>query len=251
MGNEKKVKEVDGARADIDDLRNGLMDTEELLRRKKLAQAKMAYSAIAGALPPAKKIAAALLKEKVGGAGGLDKASEEELKGFLKTLSCPGSMQRIITKNPDRKGNPTAAPFVAFCIDRYEYPGKGKMPKTNVSWDAANGACTAKGRRLCMNWEWKRACGGKYPYGRKYNPDGCNTVDEDGIERDVLPAGSKKKCKARGLYDMVGNVAEWTQEKTVNGGDSYKTAEEGTCYRSVKRFGGSSYVGFRCCADPK
>jgi hypothetical protein len=250
-GNEKKVKEVDEARATVEALRNGLMDTETLLHKKQLDAASMAFSAIAGALPPAKKTAQALLKEKVKSVGGLDKAAEEELQAFLKTLKCPGGMQRVITKNPKRKGDLTAAPFVAFCIDRYEYPGKGRMPKTKVSWDAANGACTAKGGRLCRNWEWKKACGGKYPYGGKYDSEGCNTVDEDGIERDVLPAGSKKKCKARGLYDMVGNVAEWTHEKTVNGGDSYKTAEEATCYRSVKRFGGSSYVGFRCCADPK
>ncbi len=250
-GNDAKVKEVDGAAETIDQLRNGMMDTETLLRKKKVSEAKMALSALEGALPPAKKKAEKLIQEKVKSAGGLGKDAQEEIKAFLKTLSCPGGMQRIITKNPEQKSNPKAPPFVAFCIDSYEYPGKGQMPKTDVSWDAANGACAAKGKRLCLNWEWKRACGGKYPYGSKYDPEACNTVDEDGIERPVLAAGSKSKCKARGLYDMVGNVAEWTAEKTVNGGDSYKTAEEATCYRSVKRFGGSNYVGFRCCADPK
>ena len=252
-GDSKKQKAVDAAISEIEKLHEGLSDIQKMLKGGNLDDAKFAFSMVEGSISPAEKKAKKLEAEKVVTekveVGGDKTVGQDELKAYLKTLKCPGGMQRIVTKNPKAKKDKTAPPYVAYCIDRYEYPGKGSKPKTNVSWDAANGACQAKGKRLCQNWEWKTACGGKYPYGRSFDPDSCNTVDDDGLEQEVLPAGSKPKCKGRGLYDMVGNVAEWTAQKTVNGGDCYKTAEEATCYRSVKRFGGSGYVGFRCCAD--
>lgn len=140
-----------------------------------------------------------------------------------------------------------------FCIDRYEFPGGGQMPKTNVTWSQAGSSCESRGKRLCTSVEWKYGCGGKYPYGKTYEPNTCNTMGEQGEERPLKPAGAMRGCKSpSGLYDMSGNVSEWTADQTVNGGNSQTDAESATCGRSPKRFAtsGGSYVGFRCCADP-
>lgn len=139
------------------------------------------------------------------------------------------------------------------CIDRYEYPGRGK-PKTRVSWFDAKKACESKGKRLCLRSEWTRACGGKYPWGKKWDANRCNTADEDGFERSLASVGSKKSCRSRsGAFDMVGNVFEWTAEKRIVGG-SYNSEEDvARCgYSSGKSASSSAAdIGFRCCADPR
>lgn len=153
---------------------------------------------------------------------------------------CPDGMRFMKSKH----GN--------FCIDAYEFPGRGSRPKTGVSWFQANKSCEAKGRRLCELKEWRSACGGRYPYGRTHDPDKCNTADEDGFERSLAKTGSFKQCKGRGVYDMVGNAHEWVKEQRIAGGGFESDEEVGSCRYSSPKSPASSagYIGFRCCADP-
>jgi hypothetical protein len=158
--------------------------------------------------------------------------------------TCPGGMARLSRKD--------GAATVSYCIDRNEYPGAGRVPTTSVSWDAAQAACKGQGKRLCTNPEWQLGCGGKYPYGKTYDPNKCNTMTEDDEERPLAAAGANAGCRSgAGLFDMSGNAAEWTEDGTVNGGSSDKDGESATCGKAVKRFKGqgSPFVGFRCCAD--
>ena len=169
-------------------------------------------------------------------------------------LKCPAGMRKIATKTTREIAGHKVIEKGAFCIEPYEFPGAGQKPRVNVDWFGANKACEGRGRRLCSSSEWKRACGGKYPYGKTYDSAACNTMGENGEERDIKPAGSMKRCKSPyGIYDMSGNVSEWTADKTVNGGNSVNDDESATCGRSPKRLESSpaSYVGFRCCADPE
>jgi formylglycine-generating enzyme required for sulfatase activity len=138
-----------------------------------------------------------------------------------------------------------------FCVDRYEVPGGGVMPKVNVSWFAAESACKSQGKRLCELREWQRACGGKYPWGAKWDANKCNTEDGDELERSVAATGSFKGCSSRGVFDLVGNVGEWTAGQVVAGGDSRSGPDGATCFFTSKKSPGSAspYVGFRCCAD--
>ena len=125
------------------------------------------------------------------------------------------------------------------------------MPRTNISWFGADNACKRQGKRLCDLKEWQRACGAKYPWGREWNPNACNTEDADELERSIAATGSFKRCKARGIYDMVGNVAEWTAQQRVAGGDFRSGRKRAQCYYASKKSPGSASgnVGFRCCAD--
>jgi formylglycine-generating enzyme required for sulfatase activity len=158
--------------------------------------------------------------------------------------TCAGSAQKLTRTVSGKK--------VAFCIDRYEFPGKGSTPQTGVTWDGAQAACKAQGKRLCTAAEWTQGCGGKYPYGATYDAAKCNTAGDDEEERPLVPTGSKGECKSgAGLYDMSGNAAEWVDEGTVHGGSSERDGETATCGRAAKRFkgAGNAFVGFRCCAD--
>jgi formylglycine-generating enzyme required for sulfatase activity len=145
-----------------------------------------------------------------------------------------------------RRGDP-------YCIDKYEYPGVGKIPRTQVSWDQADAACHDRGARLCQGHEWERACrgpdGAEYPYGEPWDPLSCNTASADGALRAVLHAGAQRECRsAHGVYDMSGNVAEWVQEKVLRGGSAKSGGEESRCGASSSG-GPSSFAGFRCCQD--
>lgn len=144
----------------------------------------------------------------------------------------------------------------AYCIDAYEYPGRGKAPRTGVNFEAARGLCIARGHRLCTDAEWRRGCagrkGGAWPYGSRFDPGKCNTEDADGEERAVAAGGTFRRCKSiRGLFDMSGNVAEWTADQTVRGGDFASADEDASCSGGGKRAPGSSRasIGFRCCTD--
>lgn len=123
-----------------------------------------------------------------------------------------------------------------FCIDRFEYPNqKGAHPVILVTWDEAGALCAAEGKRLCDESEWTFACEGDeatpYPYGYARDAEAC-VVDQswkpfdeaamqprDGedakYEMDRLwqgaASGSRPRCRSPfGVYDMTGNVDEWT-----------------------------------------
>ena len=146
----------------------------------------------------------------------------------------------------------------AYCIDAYEYPGRGQSPKVNVTFNGAKSLCEQANKRLCSGREWVRACkgrrGAQYPYGKQFNPSKCITEDKEGEERKRSKSGSMRSCKsASGAYDMSGNVAEWTSDQRVRGGYYASYDDEATCSSGGRRSPSSKrgYIGFRCCMDFK
>ncbi len=152
-----------------------------------------------------------------------------------------------------------------FCIDTYEFPNRrGAMPKVNVSWSEAKRLCEGQGKRLCTEEEWEKACKGpgntRFPYGNTFDAELCNTEDELGEDRPLVPAGRYGKCRSGyGVSDLSGNAAEWTasnyagnQDKAQKGGSHTRPDYASRC--SARRNGSPSAkavdVGFRCCSDP-
>ena len=152
----------------------------------------------------------------------------------------------------------------AFCIDYYEYPnGKKRTPTTRVSYSRAERSCKRKGKRLCSEEEWEKACAGprniRYPYGNAWSSDSCATEDEEGNDRTVQKSGTFKACRSGyGALDMAGNVAEWTSTAwgsgmVVKGGAADRPGYDSRCAarKKKKKKYSSEMLGFRCCAEPK
>ncbi len=159
-----------------------------------------------------------------------------------------------------------------FKIDRYEYPNiVGEYPLYNVSWYEAQAKCKSKGKRLCSEAEWERACTGMnnhvYPYGNSFDEDKCNTphqVDGNwGRDRGIAKIGKWKECVSDyGVYDMSGNVWEWVDGvyssregwRVVKGGSWFQNVNFATCSARYVRYLTPDYrldlIGFRCCQSP-
>jgi formylglycine-generating enzyme required for sulfatase activity len=146
------------------------------------------------------------------------------------------------------------AQVYAFCIDRYEAPNQpGEWPLVMESAMTASAWCEKRGKRLCQEEEWERACAGPqgnaYPYGNEHEAARC--VDEkEWIVKDesrivmwpekpamtevtklyqAEKSGSRPKCASGyGVFDMTGNVEEWVVTKKKGGrADSHDRAPPG------------------------
>ena len=144
------------------------------------------------------------------------------------------------------------------CVDAYEYPNQpDATPKDMVSQEEAARICKNEGKHLCTIDEWQAACRGKdgfkFSYGNGYKQSKCNTNT-----KAAKRSGRKTQCRSwYGMYDMNGNLWEWTAstskqhpDKFLVAGGAWNTNNESSC--SVSKF--SFYpqnqypsVGFRCC----
>ncbi|KMQ51559.1 PKD domain protein [Chitinispirillum alkaliphilum] len=148
-----------------------------------------------------------------------------------------------------------------YCIDIYEWPNKrGTVPEVNVTYQEAKDSCERVGKRLCTPQEWEMACRdsrdrNSYPYGRRYDTDKCNTLGNPFVKNQIAPSGTFPDCAGRsGIYDMSGNVAEWTfsedRDKAFVYGGFYQSGEnESRCDSKLllEKNRNYFYTGFRCC----
>jgi hypothetical protein len=170
-----------------------------------------------------------------------------------------------------------------FCIDRFEYPNRrGAYPLIYVTWNEAAALCAGDGKRLCTEDEWTFACEGEealpYPYGYERDDAAC-VIDRPHRpfdERHFSPrngpvieaeldrlwqgeaSGSRPRCRSPfGVYDMTGNVDEWTSSTRTDG---YRSILKGGYWGQIRarcrpstRAHGETFAfyqqGFRCCAD--
>lgn len=179
---------------------------------------------------------------------------------------------------------------VVSCIDRYEAPNeKGARPMMMQTAHDAEAWCVARGKRLCSETEWVRACEGPeglpFPYGAEFRPGVCNddktwkpvnwgrlsrwpdaVAKAEAEKLDQSEAsGAREGCQsAEGVFDLTGNAAEWvirTRDNPTNYSHVVKGCYWGKCYRPPHtptceyvnyghQAGFRSYeFGFRCCKD--
>jgi formylglycine-generating enzyme required for sulfatase activity len=209
-----------------------------------------------------------------------ERQREKRLKelAYRKPGTCPKGMilipagEFIMGSDPadaDRLDNEAANKKVMvkeFCIDKYEYPNRaGATPFRKAEWFAGKDECQNQGKRLCTEAEWEKACKGtngfKYPYGNQFDPQKCNVARQEGdklIKGRVDRAGTHKDCvTGYGVYDMSGNVWEWTADYydpdartfVLRGGSYGSSPRAARC--SMRREGmpfiRRKDIGFRCC----
>jgi formylglycine-generating enzyme required for sulfatase activity len=160
--------------------------------------------------------------------------------------------------------------------------GEEERPVAHVDWCDARAYCEWAGKRLCGRIgggpneftsyktvdksEWYLACGGEteltYPYGSTYDPLLCNGSDFGASSSLPVPASVSCVGATAGLFDMSGNVHEWTDECEDSidrsaqcrrrGGSFFSELDLLRCAGGSKRardFVGET-TGIRCCADP-
>ena len=161
------------------------------------------------------------------------------------------------------------------------------FPQAYISGAQGASACAASGKRLCKPVEWRTACMGPkkqlFPYGNERRRNSCNDHGRapmghffpqvatswnlvgmtemndprlNAWEGTLMRTGSSPDCTNEyGVFDMVGNLHEWTNDPngTFQGGYYLDTHinGDGCGYRTTAHeFTYHDYsTGFRCCSD--
>lgn len=108
----------------------------------------------------------------------------------------------------------------------FDFPaGLDDHPVVQVSWTDAWAYCewlsraTGRPYRLPTEAEWERAArdvdGRIYPWGQDFDPWRCNTIESG--KRGTTPVGlyTPGGDSVSGLWDMAGNVWEWTSSRLM------------------------------------
>ena len=141
--------------------------------------------------------------------------------------------------------------------ERYRGP---KKPLTERNFEEARGICQARGMDLPTAEQWEKAARG--PLGYQYGTKSGELKESEAAYRLDGPADVMSfPPNGYGLYDMTGNVAEWTLDNTqgfhnahnVRGGwwtgNGFLRADHN--YSGLSDAQRHPWLGFRCVAEPQ
>lgn len=135
-------------------------------------------------------------------------------------------------------------------------------PVVNVTYKDALAYCNFEKKRLPTFSEWEKAARGTdgraYPWGNDYDKSKCN-LSEAARHGTTAVDSHSAGVSPYGLYNMTGNVFEWTSSDSPED-EGYKITKGGS-YDSDKFYGMTTfnfpaqievkrdYIGFRCARD--
>lgn len=165
--------------------------------------------------------------------------------GALTAGSTPGDAGR----DPSLEPANVVFELGGYDIDRYVYPNEpGKPPMRGASRSKAESLCKARGRRLCEELEWERACKG--PEGQTFAGrsawDAACTKDPSSCASGfgVLGMGAFREWTASDVA-AVGDVRAGS---SVRGAPSSASDVDRRCARRASvSDGASDDILFRCC----
>jgi formylglycine-generating enzyme required for sulfatase activity len=157
----------------------------------------------------------------------------------VNAAGAPGDyyIHRFEASRPDASATAQGSATARACSRSADGAGGRVLPWSSLTWNQADAACRAAGMRLCratrtsgalVTDEWGFACqagqscaSGFYPYGCAYSSVACNGVYLN--LGQAVPCGSRSGCVTVGdldtssgsdqVYDLSGNLAEWTDDR--------------------------------------
>jgi tRNA A-37 threonylcarbamoyl transferase component Bud32 len=197
--------------------------------------------------------------------GALARDDVDGARAALQSLADLGAADAALDREAARASFAAHAGMVhvgQVFIDRYEHPNRaGATPTTRVDWEEAVALCQQAGKHLCREEEWEAACAGAsrrpFPWGEQ--PVGQRCVRRGKGVRGPARSGSRTQCvSAEGVFDLSGNVAEWTSsavkegapQRVLRGGSFAQSDEKLGCTARDYRLpgqGGAAHLGLRCC----
>jgi formylglycine-generating enzyme required for sulfatase activity len=157
--------------------------------------------------------------------------------------SSPGEPGR----DPAVEADGIAVDMTAFDIDALPYPNDPAQPaRTGATRDEAARLCQERGRRLCREIEWERACRGPtetvFPNGDEWEAERCT-------------GNNPGQCASGfGAMTMGTRYSEWTSDDitdraVIRGAGASAPAAQHRCSsrRTAMATQAGLEVGFRCC----